>query len=283
MFDHITTGKYWDKPLTLVSGCTRCSPGCLHCWSLAMEHRFGKPSDVRFHPERLAIPIKRRIPTVYAVWNDLLHNDIDTRCVHDALRMMHGCPRHIFMILTKRAHLMREKLYIPSMQNGDGVIPGNGNGFVIPNVWLGITVCNQAEANEKIPWLIHTPAAVRYLSIEPALGPIDLTRVLFPTGVYENVLDTSVSDRARKIVGKLNGIDWVIFGGENGAGARMMDPDWARKMRDQCQKYNVPFYFKGFGSASKKLRGKRNLDWVQYDMLPWAAFEHMGIPHAKGW
>jgi hypothetical protein len=96
----------------------------------------------------------------------------------------------------------------------------------VPNVWLGVTVENQARAEERIPILLSIPAAVRFVSVEPMLGPVTLRKVRFPTGVIEDVIDTSVSEYAKPLIGKLNGIDWVIAGPETGPGARECRDEW---------------------------------------------------------
>ena len=183
MFDSISTGKYWDKPWSLVSGCTRCSPGCDHCWAMAMEKRFGRKEksmrvmgnkweftpNIITHPERLDVPMKRKKPTVWAIWNDIGHDDVPYPFLHAAFRIMLSERRHIFLVLTKRP---KRLLYF--------LLEGGVSGWQTPpkNVWIGTTVCNQAEADEKIPILLQIPAAVRWVSVEPILSAIDLSRYL---------------------------------------------------------------------------------------------------------
>lgn len=122
----------------------------------------------------------------------------------------------------------------------------------LPNVWLGVTVCNQAEADEKIPVLLQTPAAVRFVSVEPCLGPINLRRIVSSDMAAGNFLDALQGSLSLACLGGIRpkcapALDWVICGGETGPGARPMHPDWVRGLRDQCQGARVPFFFKSWG------------------------------------
>lgn len=260
----ISKGRYWSEPWSLVSGCTPCSPGCDHCWSAAMTHRFrnknlihgcGQSADgqhwtinefngqVLTHPERLSIPLKRRKPTVWAVWNDLFHEAVPDEYRHKAYAMMGLCRQHGFLILTKHPENMarywstqrvvigthwyearrrrKDGTTISAVNCGTWPITG------IPNIYHGLTVCNQAEADAKIPVFLQVPGK-KFLSIEPMLGPIN---VLVVPGPRQPMHD----------------IDAVILGGETGPGARPMHPDWLRSVRDQCAAAGVPFFFKGWG------------------------------------
>ena len=232
--------QYWDKPWSLVDGCTPCSPGCERCWSAAIAWRFEKaptpgedaftcqPGEeppqytgrVEFRHDRLGIPLKRKTPTVYSIWTDLFHEDIHQGAISDAFDVMGRCPQHIFLVLTKRAKRMSEFLHMSHY----------------PNVWLGVTVCNQAEAYEKIPLLLQTLAAHRYISVEPMLGPIDLWQ--------ESTIDGGPKFGPQPGIPHI-AVDWVICGPETGAGKRPMDEAWARSLYGQCLEANVPFFSKG--------------------------------------
>jgi protein gp37 len=246
--------KYWDRAWSLVEGCTPCSPGCDHCWLAGMKHRFeyGECSDewtftnrdggfkgrIYTCAHRLDIPLRRKKPTVWAIWSDLFHEDVPLSFIDDALEVMAACPQHTFLILTKRAHLIEHKLY---GQEKDYHMRELGGGDYLPNVWIGVTVCNQEEADIKIPQLLHSGwHGKRFLSIEPMLGPIERLfnsyAIILEQGVF-----FSVSTYARIV-------DAVIFGGETGPGARPMHPDWVRSVRDQCAAVGVPFLFKGWGA-----------------------------------
>jgi protein gp37 len=191
------------------------------------------------HAEKLDDPVKLRKKSRIFVCStsDLFHESIDA--VHiDAVfsRMVHpmsGMAHHTYIVLTKRI----ERLF-----NDPHCRPEHFAQW--PNVWLGVTVENQARAEERIPLLLRVPAAKRFLSIEPMLGPVDLTRVKFPTGVYENVLKTDVSEYAAPIIGKLHGIDWVICGPENGPRNRHCDTRWIADVQLDCHTWKVPFFDK---------------------------------------
>jgi protein gp37 len=196
------------------------------------------------HPERLNIPLKRRKPTVLAVWNDLHHESVPYPFRNDAYAYMidEDTDRHVFLILTKRP----QELYrhYANMEESFG-----GHGFP-PHIWHGLTVCNQQEADAKIMHLMDVPGK-KFLSLEPLLGPIDLTNIdPLPRIDHSDVLLSFDC-----LTGLMKGpddvmdshVDAVILGGETGPGARPMHPDWVRSVRDQCAAVGVPFFFKGWG------------------------------------
>lgn len=266
MFDRIHEGRYWDKPWGLVSSCTRCSPGCRGCWALALQKRFhrGIEGKIEVHPERLDIPLKRKKPTVFALWNDCFHEDVSDFFIASIYGVASVCPEHIFLILTKRAKRMArwyEKqtnylnwvineacVALPDIQTF-GIRLKQKRDWPLPNVWLGVTVCNQQEADEKIPLLLQIPAAVRWVSIEPMLGPIDFDKTCGKSWCWRGDLD------------------WVVLGGETGPGARPMDSDWALSIKDQCVDAGVPFFFKAWGTAWGKHVG-RLMDGLTWDEIP---------------
>jgi protein gp37 len=151
---------------------------------------------------------------------------------------MENAKRHTFMVLTKRPERMLSwiKGYDQWLYHA-GTMP-----FINrhPNVWLGVSVENQQAANERIPLLLQTPAAVRFISAEPLLGPVDLEEFLQYPPFHDNYKFTFGETEWR-------GLDWVICGGESGPGARVMHPDWARELRDLCQDAEKPFFFKQWG------------------------------------
>ena len=213
--------------------------------------------------DHLSIPLKRRKPTVYAVWNDFFHEAVSWTFQNEAYGVMLEPSNHIYLILTKRPAIMSEHLYkinIPDMP---------------PNIYHGLTICNQAEADAKIPVFLQVPGR-KFLSIEPMLGPLFLTRISSGPGF---------SDWHYPI----RGVDAVILGGETGPGARPMRPDWVRSVRDQCAAAGVPFFFKRWGAHGvnylmddnmKMIPGSewmdkgvkpsgRLLDGRTHDELPW--------------
>lgn len=255
------TGIEWtDATWNPTTGCTKVSPGCDHCYAKTMYERFnGKDSfeTVLLHPDRLDKPLHWRKPRKVFVnsMSDLFHQDVPDEFILDVWKVMARTPQHTFQILTKRHARMRSftrRLAFagPTGAERDAGITGrvpylfsNGDdnwdlGKVRPldNVWLGVSVENQQWADIRIPALLDTPAAVRWISAEPLLGPVDLLQAV-------NKLHALASARFRP-----GGLDWVVVGGESGPGARPMDPQWARSLRDECRRAEVPFLFKQWGA-----------------------------------
>jgi len=249
MFDRIAEGRWWDRPLGLVRGCTPCSPGCDHCWLRSTYRRFRGGADIsaKFCDWPLEKLRRARKPAAWAVWSDLFHENVKDMEISAALHVAGHASKHVVMMLTKRAARMEK------WSRWFGEWP--------PTAWAGVTVCNQAEADEKIPLLLQVPAAVRFLSLEPMLGPVDL-------GPW---LGTVHTDQFGGHWGKdgpwVDGLAWVILGGETGPGARPMDLTWARSVRDQCVAASVPFFFKSHGGRTKN----RLLDGRTWNELPEAA------------
>src|SRR5579864_2433924 len=220
--------------------CTRISPGCKNCYASTINRRFGTglPFEVPHLAEHefyidqriLEQPLRRKSPATIFVGDmfDLFHEAIDVRFVGRVFGMMAKCPQHTFQLLTKRADRMHGILSRAPKYDA-GITP-------LPNVWLGVSVESQKYANERITLLQETPAAVRFLSVEPMLKEVDLSLWL------ETQIDPSDDDH------EYPAIDWVICGGESGPGARPFNLDWANRLRLQCSDSNVPFFMKQVGS-----------------------------------
>lgn len=221
--------------------CTRISPGCDNCWHLKMAKRMaGNPilshsvreamggfRDPVHDWDRIKEPEKLRKPARIGVqfMGDIFHEDLPFDWIDNAFDTMAFTPRHTFIVLTKRPERMHE-----FMQARLKMTPGSVNyAFPLSNVWLGVTAENQKQANKRIPLLVHTPAAVRWVSVEPMLGPVDLGMTWHREGGGP---------------GEGFGLDWVVCGGESGPGARNMDRAWAYSLRDQCKKAGTPFFMK---------------------------------------
>ena len=229
-----TTGETWSP----VTGCTPISEGCAHCYARRMARRlagrFGYPEaprefDVTLHPDRLDEPYRWRKPrTVFVVsMGDLFHPGVPFEYIDKVWHCMGRAREHTFIVLTKRPRVMFDwmewhdeatELYVMQRR----LIMRDP----LPNIWLGITAENQRRANERIPWLVGTPAAVHFVSFEPLLSRI------FVDARQANLLA---------------GIQWAIVGAETGPGARPMDLGWARDLRDQCAAAGVPFFWKRAG------------------------------------
>lgn len=232
--------KTWNP----VVGCTKVSAGCDHCYALAMARRqVGKGikayeglinakgwAGVRCLPERLEQPMRWRDPKMVFVCSmgDLFHEDVPSEFVAQVLDVCSDgrCEQHQFQVLTKRPERMAAFFdwitsYWPDENPLDVALEINGR---LRNVWLGTSIENQEAADERIPHLLKCPAAVRFLSCEPLIGPLD------------NL--------------PLDGIHWVIVGGETGPGARVCNVGWVGSIVAQCRKAGVPVFVKQLGSCS---------------------------------
>ena len=228
------TGVTWNP----VTGCTKVSPGCARCYAERLARRLramGSPKyaagfEVALHRETLDDPLRWRQPRLVFVnsMSDLFHDAVPDAFVEAVFRTMNAASRHTFQVLTKRperAAALGRRLRWTA------------------NVWLGTSVETEPYLRRLEP-LRRTPAAVKFLSLEPLLGPLPSL--------------------------ELDGVDWVIAGGESGPGARPLDPDWARAIRDKCARSGVPFFFKQWGGTQRKKAG-RLLDGRTWDELPAAA------------
>lgn len=237
-----TSIEWTDRTWNPLTGCTKVSPGCDHCYAKTMHERFHGPGSfdtITLHPERLTQPLRWRKPAQVFVnsMSDLFHQDVPDEYIVQVFDAMANAQRHTFEVLTKRHARMRAFVtkYVAG-EFGEPELPGVG---VLPNVWLGVSVENQQWADIRIPALLETPAAVRFLSCEPLLGPVNLNPWRNPGDLPDP--HTPADPR----------FDWVIVGGESGPGARPMHPDWARALRDQCVAAGVPFLFKQWGEWAR--------------------------------
>lgn len=271
------SGIVWtDAAWGPVTGCTRVSEGCEHCYiertpPFRIAHRRfdsvgpGSSTGVLLHPERLDQPLRWRRPRRIFVNSmaDLFHPAVSDDYIARVWAVMGLAWQHTFQILTKRPARMRSLLTDPSFHRavlnlamgntfvGSAVEEGRGywvtdpSGVtVLSNVWLGVSVETQHWADVRVPVLLDTPAAVRFLSCEPLLAEVDLVGALCPTCAADLQAPMCAACHARSWTRRL---DWVIVGGESGPGARPMSPRWARLLRDQCNVAGIPFTFKQWG------------------------------------
>lgn len=260
--DDGTAGATWNP----VTGCTKVSPGCDRCyaetfaerWRGTPGHYFENGFDVQLRPDKLNLPLTWRKPRRVFVnsMSDLFHDAVPVEFIIEVLAVMASVPRHTFQLLTKRHARMRSLLgsdgFRQAVQRkiphvGDDVYAArHSKVWPLPNVWVGVSVEDQKWADIRIPALLETPAAVRFLSCEPLLGPVDLSRYL---GLEWSDLGLWLPEMFATLAGKEPDLHWVIAGGESGHGARPMDPAWVRPLRDQCAAAEVPFFMKQAGSV----------------------------------
>jgi protein gp37 len=252
--------EWTDATWNPVTGCTKVSAGCKNCYA---ERDFHRPypgrafTDVRTHPDRLDQPLRWRKPKRIFVnsMSDLFHEAVPDSFIDSVFIRMAIAQQHTFQILTKRPQRMLE--WIPKMLwNVDGL--ANSLNY-LPNVWLGVSVENQEAADERIPLLLQTPAAVRWVSYEPALGPVDFRCI--QTDMVE--IDALTGDHGvyRPLAGRSEcKLNWVVAGGESGPGARPAHPDWFRKVRDDCRAAGVSFFFKQWGEWTAEERPGTEVD-----------------------
>lgn len=218
-----------------VTGCTKISQGCKNCYAERMAKRLKAMGNGRYrngfrvtlHPDLIEMPYRWREPRLVFVnsMSDLFHESVPLSFIKQAFETMVGCPQHTFQLLTKRSHRLRElapKLPWPK------------------NLWIGVSVEDERVVS-RIDDLAAVPAAIRFLSCEPLIGPLDHL--------------------------PLRGIDWVIVGGESGPRARPMEKAWVESILRQCRAADVPFFFKQWGGVRKDLTG-RKLSGRTYNEMP---------------
>jgi protein gp37 len=276
------TEEVWNP----IVGCSVISPGCTNCYAMRDAWRKGfnpktpqyhgltrsvndKPvwtGEVRLVDIALLKPLRRKAPTMYFVnsMSDLFHEEVPDAWIDKVFAVMALSPQHTFQVLTKRAKRMREyfvsgreALHTRWLWAGRDMLGCYAGGVIngvwpLPNVWLGVSTERQQEADVRIPELLATPAAIRFVSAEPLLGPIDLyngdpdPRLGGHKATHTFLGDWWQPGDNPKGPSR-HGVDWVIVGGESGPGARPMHPDWPRSLRDQCAAAGVPFFFKQWG------------------------------------
>lgn len=279
------TDATWN-PLT---GCSLVSEGCRNCYAAReaagrlshhpayaglAEIRAGRAvftGEIRLQSDRLTQPWRWRKPRRIFVnsMSDLFHPDVPVDFIDSVFGVMGASARHTFQVLTKRPERMAEYLNDTEVrervaaaaarmsENGDELHDSLRYHLPWPfaNVWLGTSVEDQKSADKRVPHLLDTPAAVRFLSCEPLLGPVDLDR-----GGWSLLQPLNPPPRSGP---RPERIHWVIVGGESGPNARPMHPDWAHQIRDQCRAEGVAFHFKQWGEWGDGSNGK--LEWVLAD------------------
>jgi protein gp37 len=257
--------EWTDRTWNPVTGCTKVSPGCDNCYAENIANRFAGSAafprgfDVQVRANKVNDPLSWRKPSRVFVnsMSDLFHNDVPESWLADIFAVMAAARRHTFQVLTKRHGRMRSLMNSEQFQN-EVRLRATGKGLAVedfrwplPNVWLGVSVEDQKRADLRIPALVDTPAAVRFLSCEPLLGPVWIDDYVWAACTccdgegHDEACARCADSRCES--GHIRKLDWVIVGGESGRSARPMAPQWATSLRDQCAQNHVPFFFKQWG------------------------------------
>jgi len=250
--------EWCDHTINPIVGCSKCSSGCENCYAEKMAFRLSKnPLTAKKYAgvvdehgkwtgkvSGLDLAVFDKLPKVpsrvfVGSMCDVFHNSTPASWLFKLSKQFEKYPQHTFILLTKRPE--NAKWWFDQPVSGRH-----------PNLWLGVTVCNQQEADEKIPALLDIPAALRFISFEPLLGPVSLWR-WFPEGSCQKPSNYK-GRRFIKNTEYENGIHWVICGAETGPHKGNMNPEWAIALRNQCKDADVPFFFK------KDSKGKEFLD-----------------------
>lgn len=247
------TEETWNP----VTGCTKVSEGCRFCYAESMHRRFSKRpfTEVLTHEDRLDHPFRWKKPRRVFVnsMSDLFHPDVPDTFIDYVFAAMAMAPQHTFQILTKRPERMREYLRTIAYDDKDmtrwllaaaDFAPHGATittDWPMPNIWLGVSVEDQKTADQRLPLLLDTPAAVRFVSAEPLLGPVDLCMVAPRDDWHINALDTP--DPTLRL-------NWVIVGGESGPSARPCNVAWIRSLVNQCAEAKTPCFVKQMGASA---------------------------------
>jgi protein gp37 len=255
--------EWADKSWNPITGCSPISEGCRNCYARRMafrlKGRYGYPKDdpfrVTFHPDRLNEPLHWKKPSRIFVCSmgDLGHIEVKEKWFENIMGIISYCQQHAFLILTKRPERMKKLL--------SGFWPFH-------NFWIGVSVEDQPTADERIPILLQIPAAKRFVSVEPMLEEMDLTKIKIATrhlGGGKTEPATMSSLKTNYFFGQdgdyeFAKLDWVICGGESGPHARPLHPDWVRSLKNQCQAAGVPFFFKHWGPDPFPEKIRRDYD-----------------------
>lgn len=293
------TGIQWTNVVwNPTTGCDRVSPGCDNCYALTMAKRLKGMGQAKYqrdgdpktsgpgfgltvHPDALDLPLHWLKPRRIFVnsMSDLFHDSVPDEFIGSVFDVMARTPRHTYQILTKRHGRMRSLLNRWAKDDWtwrryDGLWCGPVRG-PLPNVWLGVSIEDQHWADIRVPALIETPAAVRFLSCEPMLSPVGLDRYLWLNGPSTAGPFYDYAGRRRsgggiggQAISRVNARDlhWVIIGGESGPGAREMDLGWARRLIWECREAEVPVFMKQVGSVAAArelslLADRKGGDW----------------------
>ena len=264
--------EWTDASWNPVTGCSKVSPGCAHCYAESLTRRFSRAwgvpdlpwtpanaaTNVILHPERLDQPLRWARPRMIFVnsMSDLFHERVPSTFIIDVFNVMHEARQHIFQILTKRPDRMANMLRTWPLREH------------WPNVWVGTSIENRRFV-DRADWLRLVPASVRFISAEPLLGPlVNYECCGHCRGCGSGgggICNEPWIDWSQSL--DLEGINWLIVGGESGHRHRPIKPDWVQELRDMAEHRDVAFFFKQWGGRTPK-SGGRELDGRTWDEMP---------------
>lgn len=266
------TNETWN----FLSGCTKISQGCENCYAEKMSRRLAAMGqkhyqgiinsegrwngDTHFNPDAIELPFRWKKPRIIFVnsMSDTFHASVTSITLRKMFDTIEKCPQHTFLLLTKR----------PDIALAASQSERLGYWFNLPNIWLGVTAENQEMANKRIPILLQIPAAKRFVSIEPQIGPVDLTSIEHKNSEGKHVCSYQVLEPIRNCGDSDRpALDWVICGSESSPRRRPFDEFWAMQLKADCVRYNVPFFFKQRYIGNKKF-SMPLLDGKIWDQIP---------------
>lgn len=277
----LTSIEWTDRTWNPVRGCSRVSQGCVNCYAEKMAARFSDeghtfegfairtPSGPRWTGKveliesKLTEPLHWKKPQRVFVnsMSDLFHEALPDDAIDRVFAVMALCPHITFQILTKRPERMLKYFIIDAAERVERILNHDygctmwtfkpKGDWPLPNVWLGVSVEDQETADARIPLLLQTPAAIRFVSYEPALGPVDFRKFLPRRMSLDEIPGSALNDGCTDMW--TIGLDWIIAGGESGPGARPPHPDWFRQVKEQCRAASVPFFMKQLIERGRKL------------------------------
>jgi protein gp37 len=289
-----TAIEWADRTWNPLLGCERVSAGCDGCYAIntatiragnphprvaaafagLTERRDGRldwTGRINLLPDRMDQPLGWRKPSKVFVnsQSDLFHKDVPLAFIEQVFAVMARTPQHTYQLLTKRHARMSSILRRPTFRDSVAAIVSADIEWPLPNLWLGVSVEDQHWADIRIPALLDTPAAVRWLSMEPLLGPVDLTKFFNWRPIGENLKFAPLPPSFAEACG-LPALHWIVCGGESGPKARPIALQWARDLRDQSVAAGVPYFYKQWG------------EWVPPSQMPADTFMDWDVANGTG-
>ncbi len=262
--------EWCDRTWNPITGCSQIAPGCKNCFSKTMTKRLKAMGQEKYkhgfdkvvcHESELVKPLKWKKPAMVFVCSmaDLFHKDVSFGFIDEVLDTIKRCPRHNFQLLTKRPERMHD--FFKWSKQGSDTLP-------LGNLWIGTSVSTQADADKNIPWLLKTPAKVRFISAEPLLEKVNFPPRLILKPDAPDYVGMAAIATGEHALTEYNGIHQIIVGCESGHNRRPFDEDWATHIKKICQFTKVKFFYKQGRDADDKVVKLPELDGRQWMEMP---------------